>query len=75
MKSGPFFTTPKTGGSRRSVKLMSKAVESLKGHVERQLREIDRVVGSLWSETGLISASETGESLDRCAVTKSFSIN
>jgi len=68
-KSGPVFTSPKTTGSRRSVKLTSKATEALEIHLKRQLREIDRV-GSLWSENGLIFASETGEPLDRRAVTK-----
>jgi integrase len=54
------------------VKLTSKAIEALKIHLERQLAEIDRV-GSLWSPgdaDGLIFASETGEPLDRRAVTK-----
>lgn len=71
-KSGPVFTSPKTTGFRRSVKLTSKAIEALKIHLERQLAEIDRV-GSLWSPgdaDGLIFASETGEPLDRRAVTK-----
>jgi integrase len=71
-KSGPVFSFPKTSGSRRSVKLTSKATEALKSHLERQLAEIDRV-GSLWSPgdaDGLIFASEIGEPLDRRAVTK-----
>jgi integrase len=63
-KDGPVFTSPKTAGSRRSVKLTSKAIEALKRHLERQLGEIDRV-GSLWIENGLIFASETGEPLNR----------
>jgi integrase len=42
-KNGPVFTSPKTTGSRRSVKLTSKATEALKSHLERQLAEIDRV--------------------------------
>jgi integrase len=46
------------------VKLNSKATEALKDHLERQLGENDRV-GSLWSENGLIFASETGEPLNR----------
>jgi integrase len=72
-KNGSVFTSPKTSGSRRSVKLTSKAIEALKGHLERQLAEIDRV-GSLWNpgdSAGLIFASETGEPLDRRVVTKS----
>jgi integrase len=68
-KDGPVFTTPKTTGSRRSVKLTSKATEALKRHLERQLVEIDRV-GSLWSENGLIFASETGEPLNRHNLTR-----
>jgi integrase len=71
-KSGPVFTSPKTTSSRRSVKLTSNATEALKSHLKRQLGEIDRV-GSLWSPgdaDGLIFASETGEPLDRRAVTK-----
>jgi integrase len=71
-KSGPVFTAPKTTSSRRSVKLTSYAIEVLKSHLERQLAEIDRV-GSLWSPgdaDGLVFASETGEPLDRRAVTK-----
>ena len=55
------------------MKLTSNATEALKSHLKRQLAEIDRVVGSLWSPgdaDGLIFASETGEPLDRRAVTK-----
>ena len=68
-KNGSVFTSPKTSASRRSVKLTQRATEALRSHLERQLGEIDRV-GSLWSENGLIFASETGEPLDRRAVTK-----
>jgi integrase len=71
-KNGPVFTSPKTTGSRRSVKLTNNATEALKSHLKRQLAEIDRV-GSLWSPgdaDGPIFASETGEPLDRRAVTK-----
>jgi integrase len=46
-KSDPVFTSPKTPGSRRSVKLTGKATQALERHLERQLGEID--VGSLWS--------------------------
>ncbi len=68
-KDGPIFTSPKTTGSRRSVKLTGKAIEALKSHLERQLAEIDRV-GSLWSENDLIFASETGEPLNRHNLTR-----
>jgi integrase len=68
-KNGPVLTSPKTTGSRRSVKLTSKAIEALKRHLERQLGEIDRI-GSLWSENGLIFASEKGEPINRHNLTR-----
>jgi integrase len=68
-KSGPVLSTPKTKGSRRSVKLTQSAVEALRHHLQRQLGEIDRA-GSLWEENGLIFASETGEPLDRRGTVK-----
>jgi integrase len=46
------------------VSLTGDAAEALKGHVERQLEEIDRA-GSLWQENGLVFALETGAPLDR----------
>jgi integrase len=67
-KGGPVLSAPKTKGSRRSVKLSQTALEALRSHLERQLREIDRV-GSMWRENGLIFASEVGEPLDRHDVT------
>jgi integrase len=67
-KGGPVLATPKTRSSRRSVKLTESAADALKGHLERQLREIERA-GPLWQENGLIFASETGEPLDRRHVT------
>ena len=39
-----------------------------KGHLERQLEDIDRV-GSMWQENGLVFAFETGAPLDRHDVT------
>ena len=68
-KSGPVLSTPKTKGSRRSVKLTQSAVEALRHHLQRQLGEIDRA-GSLWEENGLIFASEKGEPLDRRGTVK-----
>jgi integrase len=68
-KNGSVFTSPKTSGSRRSVKLTLRATEALRSHLERQLAEIDRV-GSLWSENGLIFASEIGEPLNRHNLTR-----
>lgn len=67
-EGGPVLSAPKTKGSSRSVQLTSKAVGALRSHLERQLDEIDRV-GSLYSENGLIFASETGECLDRRNIT------
>ena len=60
--------TPKTNRSRRTVPLIPVCVEALRSHLEHQLGEIDRA-GSLWSENGLIFASEAGESLDRRYIT------
>ena len=63
-KGGPVLAAPKTRSSSRTVKLTHGAVEALRGHLQRQLEEIDRA-GSLWRENGLVFASETGEPLDR----------
>jgi integrase len=68
-KAGPVLSTPKTSGSSRGVKLTHRASAALRSHLERQLEEIDRA-GSLYSENGLIFASETGGFLDRRSVTK-----
>jgi integrase len=67
-KGGPVFSTPKTKGSRRSVKLTQSAVEALRSHLQRQLAEIDRA-GSQWRANSLIFASEGGDPLDRRYVT------
>ena len=63
-KGGQVLSSPKTKGSRRTVKLSQTALIALRSHLNRQLGEIDRA-GSLWRESGLIFASETGEPLDR----------
>jgi integrase len=67
-KGGPVLGAPKTKGSRRTVKLTQSAVKALRGHLKRQLEEIDSA-GSLWRENGLIFASESGHPLDRRNVT------
>jgi integrase len=67
-KGGPVLSAPKTKGSRRTVKLSQTALEALRSHLERQLREIERA-GDLWRENGLIFASEVGEPLDRRDIT------
>src|SRR5918997_2139921 len=68
-KGGPVLSTPKTKGSRRSVRLTQSAVEALRRHLQQQLGEID-MAGSLWEENGLIFASETGEPLERRSIVK-----
>ena len=50
---------PKTAKSRRSVKLTPTAVEALRAHLARQLKEIDRL-GSLYEDGGLVFATERG---------------
>ncbi len=62
--SNGVFTTPKTAKSRRSVKLTESALDALRKHLKRQLKEIDRA-GSLWQENGLIFATEAGTPLNR----------
>ena len=39
-KGGPVLRAPKTKSSRRTVKLSQTALEALRSHLERQLREI-----------------------------------
>jgi integrase len=67
-KGGPVLSSPKTKGSRRTVKLSQTALRALRRHLDRQLGEDDRA-GSLWRENGLIFASEVGEPLDRRYIT------
>jgi integrase len=67
-KGGTRLAAPKTKGSRRRVSLTGVAAEALRGHLERQLEEIDQA-GSLWQENGLVFASETGAPLDRRGLT------
>jgi integrase len=50
---------PKTKKSRRTVRLTTGAVAALRGHLERQLEEIDRL-GSLYKPGGLVFANEAG---------------
>jgi integrase len=49
----------KTPKSRRSVRLTRAAAEALRGHLERQLEEMERL-GSLYQPGGLVFATETG---------------
>jgi integrase len=47
-RGGPVLSAPKTGGSRRSVKLPQTASDALRSHLERQLAE--RWIG--WAPSG-----------------------
>jgi integrase len=67
-KGGPALSSPKTKGSRRTVKLSPTALEALRSHLERQLIEIDRA-GDLWDENGLIFVTESGTFLNRHYIT------
>jgi integrase len=49
----------KTPKSRRSVRLTSTAADALRGHLERQLAEMERM-GSLYQPGGLVFATESG---------------
>jgi integrase len=49
----------KTPKSRRSVRLTGTATEALRGHLERQLTEMERM-GSLYQPGGLVFATESG---------------
>lgn len=50
---------PKTGNSRRTIRLTSGAVDALRGHLSRQLRKMEEM-GSLYQPGGLVFATETG---------------
>ncbi len=49
----------KTAKSRRSVQLTRAAVEALRGHLECQMEEMERM-GSLYQPGGLVFATESG---------------
>lgn len=51
---------PKTKKSRRTVHLTPAAVEALRGHLERQIGEIERL-GDLYTDNGLVFANDLGE--------------
>ena len=53
------LTEPKTKGSRRSVRLMGTAVEALREHLERQLKNMERL-GDLYQDQGLIFTTVAG---------------
>jgi integrase len=58
-KDGPAFAAPKTAKSRRSVKLTIRATEALRGHLQRQVAEIERM-GDLYRDDGLIFSTTVG---------------
>ena len=49
----------KTSKSRRSIRLTSIATDALRGHLERQLIEMEQM-GSLYQPGGLVFATESG---------------
>jgi integrase len=50
---------PKTKKSRRTIRLTEAAVEALRGHLQRQLREIE-VLGDRYADEGLVFTTEVG---------------
>jgi hypothetical protein len=48
-----------TKKSRRSIRLTPRAVETLREHLERQLREID-ILGDRYEDQGLLFTTDTG---------------
>jgi integrase len=60
-KTGKVYATgePKTRNSRRVIRLTAAAVEALRGHLSRQLEEMERM-GSLYRPGGLVFATEAG---------------
>lgn len=60
-KTGKTYTTgePKTKNSRRTIRLTVAAVDALRGHLSRQLEEMQRM-GSLYQPGGLVFATEAG---------------
>ena len=50
---------PKTKKSRRTVRLTAGSVTTLRGHLERQVGEMDRL-GPLYRPGGLVFANEVG---------------
>ena len=53
------FGEPKTKKSRRSIRLTPQAVEALRGHLKRQLRDIE-ILGDRYQDQGLVFTTDTG---------------
>ncbi|HET7480562.1 MAG TPA: site-specific integrase, partial [Rubrobacteraceae bacterium] len=50
---------PKTKKSRRTIQLTGAAVRALRGHLDRQMKEIEHL-GNLYRDDGLVFTSEVG---------------
>ena len=57
------LSEPKTKKSRRTVRLTSGAVAALRGHLERQMGEMEEM-GSLYCPAGLVFANEIGGTIN-----------
>jgi len=53
------FGPPKTKKSRRSIRLTPQAVEALRSHLERQLRDME-ILGDRYQDQGLVFTTDTG---------------
>ncbi len=53
------FGEPKTKKSRRSIRLTPQAVEALRVHLKRQLRDIE-ILGDRYQDQGLVFTTDTG---------------
>ena len=61
------LTEPKTKGSRRTVRLTRGAIETLRGHLERQIGDIERL-GDLYQDQGLIFTTKAGTPINPSAI-------
>ena len=59
---GRIFEPPKNSKGR-SLKLTPGAIEALRGHLERQLKEIERA-GDRYKDQGLVFPSQTGTAMN-----------
>ena len=50
---------PKTNKGRRSIRLTPQAVEALRSHLERQLRDME-ILGDRYQDQGLVFTTDTG---------------
>ncbi len=53
------FGEPKTKKSRRSIRLTTQAAQTLREHLERQLRDIE-MLGDRYEDRGLVFTTDTG---------------